>query len=70
MRRVTIARLQQSGINPHILDDDDPRERVRILSRSNRWRRLCLQASATLGTSPLTVRIDLAPGRRSGSDGR
>jgi deazaflavin-dependent oxidoreductase (nitroreductase family) len=45
----------------HILDDDDPEERVRSLSRGNRWRRLCLQASASVGTSPLTVRIDLDP---------
>jgi deazaflavin-dependent oxidoreductase (nitroreductase family) len=43
----------------HILDDDDPGERVRILSRGNRWRRLCLQASGAMGTSALTVRIDL-----------
>jgi deazaflavin-dependent oxidoreductase (nitroreductase family) len=43
----------------HILDDDDPEERIRILSRGNRWRRLCLQASTSIGTSPLTVRIDL-----------
>jgi deazaflavin-dependent oxidoreductase (nitroreductase family) len=43
----------------HILDDDDPEERVRILSRANRWRRLCLQTSGAIGTSPLTVRIDL-----------
>src|SRR3954451_22904440 len=45
----------------HILDDDDPEERVRVLSRGNRWRRLCLQASASFGTSPLTVRVDLDP---------
>jgi deazaflavin-dependent oxidoreductase (nitroreductase family) len=45
----------------HILDDDDPEERVRILSRGNRWRRLCLEASGSIGTSPLTVRIDLDP---------
>jgi hypothetical protein len=45
----------------HILDNDDPEERVRILSRGNRWRRLCLRASASIGTSPLTVRIDLDP---------
>jgi deazaflavin-dependent oxidoreductase (nitroreductase family) len=44
-----------------VLDDDDPDERVRVLSRSNRWRRLCLQASSAMGTSPLTVRIDLDP---------
>ena len=42
-----------------ILDDDDPAERVRVLGRGNRWRRLCLQASASTATSPLTVRIDL-----------
>jgi deazaflavin-dependent oxidoreductase (nitroreductase family) len=45
----------------HILDDDDSEERVRILSRGNRWRRLCLQASTAIGTTPLTVRIDLDP---------
>ncbi len=44
-----------------ILDDDDPRERVRILGRGNRWRRLCLQTSAAVATDPLTVRIDLDP---------
>ena len=43
----------------HILDEDDPEERVRILGRGNRWRRLCLEASASMGTSPLTVRVDL-----------
>jgi deazaflavin-dependent oxidoreductase (nitroreductase family) len=45
----------------HILDDDDPQQRVRILSRGNRWRRLCLQASAAIATKPLTVRVDLDP---------
>jgi deazaflavin-dependent oxidoreductase (nitroreductase family) len=45
----------------HILDDDDPDERVRALSRGNRWRRLCLQTSGAAATSPLTVRIDLDP---------
>ena len=44
-----------------ILDDDDPRERARILGRGNRWRRLCLQASASVATSPLTIRVDLDP---------
>jgi deazaflavin-dependent oxidoreductase (nitroreductase family) len=43
----------------HVLEDDDPAERVRALSRGNRWRRLCLQASGRLGTDPLVVRIDL-----------
>jgi deazaflavin-dependent oxidoreductase (nitroreductase family) len=45
----------------HILDDDDPQQRVPILSRGNRWRRLCLQASTAIATNPLTVRIDLDP---------
>ena len=44
-----------------ILDDDDPKERARILGRGNRWRRLCLQASASVATSPLTIRVDLDP---------
>ena len=44
-----------------ILDDDDPTERIRILGRGNRWRRLCLQASASATTSPLSIRIDLDP---------
>ncbi len=45
----------------HILDDDDPRERRRILARGNRARQLCLRTSSAMGTSPLTVRIDLTP---------
>jgi deazaflavin-dependent oxidoreductase (nitroreductase family) len=43
----------------HILDDDDPRERQRILGRGNLARWLCVYASGAVGTSPLTVRIDL-----------
>jgi len=43
----------------HILDDDDPRERQRLLGRGHPARRLCLCASAAMGTDPLTVRIDL-----------
>ena len=45
----------------HILDDDDPEERVRILGSGSRWRRLCLQATGAVATNPLTVRIDLDP---------
>ena len=51
----------------HILDDDDPAERVRVLSLGNRWRRLCLQSSGSFATNPLTIRIDLDPGS-SGRD--
>ena len=43
----------------HILDDDDPRERQRILGRGNPARWLCVYASGAMGTSLLTVRIDL-----------
>lgn len=42
-----------------ILDDDDPRERRRLIGRGNLARRLCMGASAAMGTDPLTVRIDL-----------
>jgi len=49
----------------HILDDDDPRERLRTLGRGNRMRRLCVCTSGAMSTSPLTVRIDLVQPRRS-----
>jgi deazaflavin-dependent oxidoreductase (nitroreductase family) len=45
----------------HVLEDDDPRERRRILSRRKPWRRLCLWTSAGQATDPLTVRVDLDP---------
>ena len=43
----------------HIVDGDDPRERLRILGRGNVARRLCLCTSQTVSASPLTVRIDM-----------
>lgn len=43
----------------HILDDDDPRERQRILSQASVARRLCMSTSRTLHASPLTIRVDL-----------
>jgi hypothetical protein len=43
----------------HILDDDDPRERQRILSQASLARRLCISTSKALSTSPLTIRVDL-----------
>jgi deazaflavin-dependent oxidoreductase (nitroreductase family) len=49
----------------HVLADDDPRARQRLLEAGHPWRRLCLRASAALATDPVTVRIDLdrpAPG--------
>jgi hypothetical protein len=42
-----------------ILDDDDPRERQRLMSQGNLARLLCVSASAAMGTDALTVRIDL-----------
>lgn len=51
----------------HIMDDDDPDERVRMLASRNRWRRLCLETSGRIGQAPLTIRIDLAPARREAS---
>ena len=45
----------------HVLDDDDPRERQRILSRGNFWRRLCVSTSTAMATELVTVRIDLDP---------
>jgi deazaflavin-dependent oxidoreductase (nitroreductase family) len=42
-----------------ILDEDDPRERQRILGRGSLARWLCVQASGAIGTDPLTVRVDL-----------
>jgi deazaflavin-dependent oxidoreductase (nitroreductase family) len=42
-----------------ILEHDDPRERLRMLSQGDPWRRLCLGASRAMATNLLTVRIDL-----------
>jgi hypothetical protein len=49
----------------HILDDDDPRERQRLIGQGDLARRLCVSASALMDTDPLTVRVDLDP-----ADGR
>jgi deazaflavin-dependent oxidoreductase (nitroreductase family) len=43
----------------HLLDDDDPRERQRILSQANLARRLCMSTSKSLHANPLTIRVDL-----------
>ena len=59
--RVKVSGLRtgwQAGI-ACILDDDDPEERQRLLSRADPWRRLCICTSKALTTNPLTVRIDL-----------
>jgi deazaflavin-dependent oxidoreductase (nitroreductase family) len=59
--RVRVSGMQagwRSG-SAHILDDDDPRERQRILSQANPARRLCMSTSKALNTNPLTIRVDL-----------
>jgi hypothetical protein len=43
----------------HFVDDDDPRERQRILSQASLARRLCISTSRAVNTSPLTIRVDL-----------
>jgi len=60
------VRVKVSGIHAgwrsgtaHILDDDDPRERQRILSQASLARRLCLSTSKAQNTNPLTIRVDL-----------
>lgn len=60
------VRVKVSGIHPgwrsgtaRILDDDDPRERQRVLSQAGAARRLCVSTSTALHTNPLTIRVDL-----------
>jgi deazaflavin-dependent oxidoreductase (nitroreductase family) len=43
----------------HILEDDDPDERQRILGATTLARRLCLCTTKALNVNALTVRIDL-----------
>jgi deazaflavin-dependent oxidoreductase (nitroreductase family) len=62
--RVRVKVRSRSGVawragTAHILDDDDARERQRLIGRGNLARRFCVSASGAMGTSPLTVRIDL-----------
>ncbi|MQA61596.1 MAG: nitroreductase family deazaflavin-dependent oxidoreductase, partial [Actinophytocola sp.] len=55
--RVRVRRQWRSG-TAHILPDDDPRERQRLLSRRFSAR-LNAIAVRSLGTELLTVRVDL-----------
>jgi hypothetical protein len=64
--RVRVKFRSGSGVGwragtAHILDQDDPLERQRLLAQAGLARRACVRASAAMGTSPLTVRIDLDP---------
>jgi hypothetical protein len=63
------VRVKVSGIRTgwrsgtaHILDDDDPEERQRILGRASLARRLCMSTSKALNANPLTIRVDLDSG--------
>jgi deazaflavin-dependent oxidoreductase (nitroreductase family) len=62
------VRVKVSGLHAgwrtgtaHILDSDDPSERLRILGRANLARRLCHYTSKAVATRPVTVRVDLDP---------
>jgi deazaflavin-dependent oxidoreductase (nitroreductase family) len=57
--KVSEAHARWQAGTAHILDDDDPRERQRILSRASLARRLCISTAKALNTSPLTIRVDL-----------
>ena len=64
--RVRVKVRTESGLEwragtAHILEEDDPRERQKLISQGV-WRRLCFCASAAAATDPLTVRIDLETG--------
>jgi deazaflavin-dependent oxidoreductase (nitroreductase family) len=68
--RVRVRMRTRSGVvwragTARILEDDDPRERQRLIGQGDRMRRWCVCASAAMGTSPLTVRIDLDAGAPS-----
>lgn len=56
--RVRVRGRWRSG-TAHVLTDDDPRERQRILARLRLSARLNAAAVRSLGTDLLTVRIDL-----------
>jgi hypothetical protein len=45
----------------HVLVDDDPRARQRLLSRGRPIRFIAAQAVRLMGTDLLTIRVDLVP---------
>jgi deazaflavin-dependent oxidoreductase (nitroreductase family) len=57
--KVSEAHARWRSGTAHIVDDDDPRERQRILSQASLARRLCVSTSKALNTNPLTIRVDL-----------
>lgn len=59
--RVRTGRAGWRSGTATIVDDDDPNERMRTLSRGDFWRQLCVGASGAMGGDRLTIRIDLDP---------
>jgi hypothetical protein len=57
--KVSGLRAQWRTGTAHVLDGDDPRERLLALGRASVARRLCICTSQAVSTSPLTVRVDL-----------
>ncbi|MFG1811386.1 nitroreductase/quinone reductase family protein [Streptomyces sp. NPDC049040] len=62
--RVRVKMRTGSGVawragTAHIVDDDDPRERRRLIGRDGPARRMCMGAAALADTDALTVRVDL-----------
>ena len=57
--KVSEAHARWRSGTAHIVDEDDPRERQRILSQASLARRLCISTSKAVNTSPLTIRVDL-----------
>lgn len=45
----------------HVVEDDDPRERLRLVAGKNLGRRINAAAVRAMGSDLLTVRIDLDP---------
>jgi deazaflavin-dependent oxidoreductase (nitroreductase family) len=56
--RVKVGGAWRTG-TAHVLDDDDPRARQRALARGSALRRLNTASVRAMGTSLLTIRIDL-----------
>jgi deazaflavin-dependent oxidoreductase (nitroreductase family) len=63
------ARTKWLAGTARVIDADDPTERRRLIGRGDFWRRICVQASGAMSTSPLTVRIDLESPSRGGRAG-
>lgn len=64
--RVRVKVRTASGVGwrhgtARLLDDDDPRERQRLMGHGDVARRVCVSASAAMDTDPLTVCVDLDP---------